>query len=434
MTVTFNPGALDMFRNAQLANENSIANLDGQGGLKANGKLGSFLWKPFRSTETQANNNAVRTELLKSLGRAFNLSGMSEANGKVTFSKDFMAKLEKLLGRDILKTGDFEIAADGTVSSGKPLTQRRISAIINRATVVSRGEYNVATYRVKLDRVKGEIARFAPGKTTTDAVKSYFEHVGKCIEFLDKDLEGLFEENWEWSEKRAKADKNYNVPRYIFKQPGKFEGIETKTRGPFVNYLLDDSPIHGLFHFELYRNLPRELNTPEDLKANMDYVRSTLTLYIQSSIDLFLDAMDAGKLPELAEKIAAHPGACMDDKASMPGDFRKELGLFTEEEAGLNNVAEHDARTKLDKCIYEEIRVANANIKAATGKDAKGWQELAGAVKKALVGQTRPIMTLNAKSGAVEPLMENGKQVIRKVTAEDVDRIGPACANILGIF
>ncbi len=96
MAVAFNPGALDIFREAQLPNENSIANLDGRGGIKANGKLGSFLWKPFRSDATRSNNNAVRTELLKSLGQAFSLSGVSEASGKVMFSKDFMTSLEKL--------------------------------------------------------------------------------------------------------------------------------------------------------------------------------------------------------------------------------------------------------------------------------------------------------------------------------------------------
>lgn len=42
-----------------------------------------------------------------------------------------MDKLEKLLGKE-LKRGDFGIGSDGTVTSGKPLTARRIRAIINK--------------------------------------------------------------------------------------------------------------------------------------------------------------------------------------------------------------------------------------------------------------------------------------------------------------
>lgn len=33
-----------------------------------------------------------------------------------------MTKLESILGRDVLKSGDFKIGADGSVTSGKPLT------------------------------------------------------------------------------------------------------------------------------------------------------------------------------------------------------------------------------------------------------------------------------------------------------------------------
>ena len=90
MTVTFNPKTLDMFRNAQFESTRSIANLDGANGLKSNKTLG--IWRLFRSNKTTEANNAVRAELLKSLGQSFGLSGMSEKNGRVTFSKEFMTK------------------------------------------------------------------------------------------------------------------------------------------------------------------------------------------------------------------------------------------------------------------------------------------------------------------------------------------------------
>ena len=131
--MSFNISALNTFRNVNLGGDNAIANLNGEGGIKKNKELGNFIGRMFRLPTTKANNNAVRAELLRSLGQAFGLGGVSERDGKLHFSADFMARLESILGRDILKTGDFEIGADGSVTSGKPLTQRRITAIVNKA-------------------------------------------------------------------------------------------------------------------------------------------------------------------------------------------------------------------------------------------------------------------------------------------------------------
>ena len=123
MTDYFDPGALKRFENVNFGNENTIANLEGSG-LKASGT-----WSRFsaigRQDPEKAENNKARTELLKSLGNAFGLQGMSEKNGKVTFTKGFMDSLEKILGRDVFKRSDFGISgAGGEVSSGRPLTQR----------------------------------------------------------------------------------------------------------------------------------------------------------------------------------------------------------------------------------------------------------------------------------------------------------------------
>lgn len=42
-------------------------------------------------------------------------------------------------------------------------------------------------------------------------------------------------------------------------------------------------------------------------------------------------------------------------------------------------------------------------------------------------------MTLDA-GGSLVPLTANGKPVVRAVTAEDIDKIGPVCCDTLGIF
>ena len=78
MAIQFNPNALSMFSGVNFGNDNAIANLGGDEKLVQKDKLGLFLWKPFRSDDTEKRNNAVRTELLRSLGIAFKLQGISD--------------------------------------------------------------------------------------------------------------------------------------------------------------------------------------------------------------------------------------------------------------------------------------------------------------------------------------------------------------------
>ena len=131
MAIQFNPNALNAFSHVDFGDDDAIANLGDGNRLVQKDKLGSFLWKPFRSGSTEKRNNAVRTELLKALGRAFDLAGVSEKDGRTTFSADFMDRLEEILG-PAFRRDDFGLK-NGEVKSGKPLTQRRITAIVNAA-------------------------------------------------------------------------------------------------------------------------------------------------------------------------------------------------------------------------------------------------------------------------------------------------------------
>ena len=81
MAIQFNPNALSMFSGVNFGNDNAIANLGGYDKLVQKDKLGLFLWKPFRSDDTEKRNNAVRTELLKALGQAFDLQGTTSGSG-----------------------------------------------------------------------------------------------------------------------------------------------------------------------------------------------------------------------------------------------------------------------------------------------------------------------------------------------------------------
>ena len=156
--MTFNIKALDAFRTAKLQGDDAIANVGKDNAVTQKGTYHGKLGAIFRLPATQEANNTARTEFLRSLGDAFGIEGIGRnAKGVTTFSKDFMDKLEKLLGSEF-KREDFRIAADGTVSSGKPLTQRRISAILKQATLVSKGEYDYDIYKTKLAYVNKQLS------------------------------------------------------------------------------------------------------------------------------------------------------------------------------------------------------------------------------------------------------------------------------------
>lgn len=95
-------------------------------------KAGDLLGRWFRDAPSRQDNNIARTKLLQALGNTLNIGGMvTGENGKVTFSLDFMKVLEAKLGSKVLETGDFKVK-DGEVTSGRPLTERRVRAIVDR--------------------------------------------------------------------------------------------------------------------------------------------------------------------------------------------------------------------------------------------------------------------------------------------------------------
>lgn len=122
---------LRAFNNIHIDNQNAIINKGANGDYKQNGTYTGILSALSRSKEERAANNEVRTLLLQSLGKALGMDA-TEKDGKITFSKTFMDRLESIFGADF-KRSDFGINDKGEVSSGKPLTQRRITVILNKA-------------------------------------------------------------------------------------------------------------------------------------------------------------------------------------------------------------------------------------------------------------------------------------------------------------
>lgn len=145
--------ALNTFKNANLGNDNAIAKFDENNNLTSDSTFSKAkIFRFIRSNSTQASNNQVRTELLKTLGKAFGLEAEigNASNSEVIFSKAFMNKLEKMIGPSF-KRSDFGVPAEGgAVKSGKPLTQRRINQIITKAAVFENKNFSIGDYKEKL--------------------------------------------------------------------------------------------------------------------------------------------------------------------------------------------------------------------------------------------------------------------------------------------
>jgi len=134
-----NLGALDMFRTATNWSADSMANLDGGNAIKNVGEYGGRLSAIGRTRIEKAANNEIRTELLRALGDAFNMKVMTDLDGKARFTRDFLRKLERVIGADF-KRDDFKLDGEGYVCSGRPLTARRIKAIVNKVTLAAAKE------------------------------------------------------------------------------------------------------------------------------------------------------------------------------------------------------------------------------------------------------------------------------------------------------
>ena len=191
MAIQFNPNALRMFSNVNLGDDNAIANLGGENNLVQKKSLGSIFLKPFRSGETEKRNNAVRTELLKALGQAFNLHGVTEQDGRTTFSDEFMRRLSDILGPAFVRS-DFGIK-DGAVASGKPLTQRRIKAICNAALVKAEMPYDGKAYNAKIDSLMDRFSGKRMAPLAVLKLREYALAVRKTIEFLENGMDGFDE-------------------------------------------------------------------------------------------------------------------------------------------------------------------------------------------------------------------------------------------------
>jgi len=453
MAIELNSAALNVYRNAGFADANTIINNDGAG-IKANGVYKGALSALSRSTEEKAANNAVRTELLKALGRAFNVKGMTEADGKVTFSKDFMARLEKILGTDF-KRGDFGINADGEVASGKPLTMRRIQAIVKKTDLVGAGTFSVDVYRRKFEVMLKDMG--ATKMTPEDMKKKGGEfvtlhNIAKILTFLEKEVDKSVRVNPEYEYAREvhdfENDDGAPFDEDSFKG-SRFEYFDA-TKGKNGEYValrkLDDWILYVhlragvVFHPERCRSFSKE-NYVSITELNK-YLSDNLKLYVKKAIDNYFAAQNCGKMGEYTKVMGPNAGVCLEEKCMRLVEFEDEHlvekdALDAAEVEALRRIAEaapvNGELPTAEDLVYKEIdAIGRLGERYA---DSDDWNDFAELAKEHLVGTTAMIMQVvqDGDEYKIEPVMEDGKPVVRPLTAADLDAIGPACmAKIMG--
>jgi hypothetical protein len=436
MPVNFDSKALDMFRNVQFGSTKAIAKLDGDT-LKSDGNYHGPLGKLFRLSATRAENNAVRTQLLKSLGQAFGIDGMTEfKDGTVTFSKDFMDKLERLLGPEF-KRDDFGIDRNGNVDSGKPLTARRITAIMKQAKIAGKSEFSIPIYEEKLADIQKQL-KALPKDDINKAVIDHFNTVKKVLDFLKNDMPNLVEENEiykyyveDCNDEEGAIKQGYAKYDLNDKTTGEKVPLHEDKIDPVMKYI--DKRAGVLIHLELNATKPELVNA---------YVQHEMESFVKLSIDIFNDAKLKGVQGDFFKRLK-DPGACLEEKTKRLMAFQEKHDLKEQEPQSVNapkavafnKIADHDKKTALHDCILLEI---GAFDDAHPGQEFDKWEDYADAIKENLVGIERPLSEATKTEKGLWEFKTvtdgDGNPVVKKLTAEDIDKIGPACVEYVTIY
>ena len=430
--MSFKLTELSAFSKATLGpSDNAIANVAGGGRIVQKNTYWTWVGKIFRMSGAKNANNAVRTELLSALGRAFEINeGIgSNSQGKTTFSPRFMDRLSEILG-PAFKRDDFGISPDGTVDSGKPLTKRRITAILDRAKLVGKSDfkdYDCDATQFKYDYVSKKIKSLPEDGD----VRKRFGLVKKIMDFNKKELPRLITDNYMFD--KSKEINELNPAGYVLKVDEKGEeSIVPLLKIDNVSQYLQD---HLGISLHINDNI---LNGRRNVKIDdlenpwqqiLDYVGKVLKTFVSESLDLYIEAEEKGLEDKYPNAIG---GACMEAKIENLMNFKCNYLL----ESG--PAAVHDAGMPLQDCMGKEIKLLIEDEK----DDSKmTWDYVAKKVKQKLVGQVRPIYTATVErdendeitSVKYEPARDiNGQPLVREVEPEDLDKIGEAVmANII---
>lgn len=454
MPVALNSAALDAYRQLKLEDKNTMLQV-GEEGVLSKGTYKGALSALTRSAASKVENNQTRTAFLKALGKAFDLKGMTEENGKVTFSKDFMDRLENILGKDF-KRSDFGMNAEGEVTSGRPLTMRRVEAIVKKADFVGAGRFDVAVYERKLNHMMKEM-----GVAKWDLAKLEKEGGSKrelktivllmrTLEYLkggnDCRIELVFDyqvemENYDLGSEDGEAleafdESKYSGPRYVYRDPVTGETMTSRTINDWQRAVQLKTGM--LFH----QDNAYSIKQPSKIAHLNTYVIGMYELYVKKTIDVFFACEAAGKVNEFKNFLCNDPGVCVEGRIDRLNQFEglhliqksaEDIHEAAEIERIAKGVADNGKAVNTEQLIFAEIE-AMINKEDATMEDA--WETFAPTVKQNLVGKMAVIVhPVESKDGDgvynFEPVMKDGAPEVRPLTAQDIDALGPTCLSVI---
>ncbi len=448
MPVSFDSAPLEMFGNAGFGNANAVIHLDQDKHLKSDSSYSSLnIFRWMRGSEAERKNNEIRTQLLKSLGESFGLSGVKTGvNGEVTFSKEFMDKLQKLLG-PAFKRSDFGVPdKGGAVSSGKPLTARRLQAIYASAGIYDISHFDFAAYKQKIGAILKEqfgmetTLNMAPDKFEAMARKStvfqVYAGIEKSLDFLQNHFKGFMREEPGYNYAKdvmGRSDEeleDYKV-RFQIKdlKTGKYEDMRRVDDVNDIEGRHKHSPNQALFDAlrgNLIHTERADFNsaTSRDIAPLNKYVEGTLKSFVKNGIDAYLEAKMNGKLDALMEHLK-NPGACTEEKGMRFYEFRQkhfQQKVDAKLEAELKTIIKNTDFTPLDKAIEVELE----NI-SSLHPEFKTWKEYGPELKRRLVGLHRPMVdqkVIGGKTTFVTQKDNSDSLNVRAITAEDIDTVG----------
>ncbi len=420
MTVDFNQAALSQFENLNFSSQDAIVTKGPDQQLQSTQNLGHSPLRWIRSDATQQANNAMRTELLRSLGEAFGLrQGIEkDAQGRTTFSKGFMDKLQDLIGPD-LKAEDFGVnGSTGLVSSGKPLTKRRIDAILARVTSfndLSRKNFDADAYQAKLNTVLKDLGSPGTQRIIRDllanaadkqAIQEGLKSLQGCInlmqasasghEFIKEAQAGAYNDEYEYQLYDVKTGKYVDL-----KESHEINDMFMKATGLSID--------HGKSGFRLAA--PGEVSSRRQFPSDLQhYVEKNVTDYTAAVLNTYLSSKQAGRLSDFLT-LLAEAGECIEDRLKKVNDFNNSLYLVSNDE-----FQKHNLGTAITTLI-NEARKENPH---AT------WDEMRGPIIRSLADKRLPLA--NQAPGGFTPILEDFKIVAHKAKVGDIDRLGSLIA------
>lgn len=252
------------------------------------------------------------------------------------------------------------------------------------------------------------------------------------MDFMERDLDTLFDENFAYEPKKPQEGKNFPYVM-LSKLDGRHEEVPLTSIGMVTDYV--QKTTGQLFHINENiigkgsgARLEDLKDPPKEIAA---YLKRAMTEFISTSIDTYLDCGKKGKLPQFISLMSSS-WPCIEGKTTGITEFRL-MNLPIDD---VGPAATHNDDQPLNQCIGREIAAL-----VQKGNKADSWQDVAANVKKNLVGTIRPIdVPVKVPNGTgeddyewkFEPLLDNeGKPVVRAITEADIDRLGEACMETI---